>query len=158
ASVRGRVRDACRKACALHDAARSRSRRRARPESARVRAGPRRRLDPARARRPHLVGLRGTARVTSALAATLAPDPVFAQRDDLLDLEALRARLSRLLGEEVASCEQMRATYHPGWSLRLLWRVELEDGSRRLVSARAFARGGSRSRFERAHAVAGDLV
>ena len=96
--------------------------------------------------------------MTSTLATTLAPDIVFAQRDDLLDAELLRTRLSRVLAEEITSCERMRATYHPGRSLRLLWRVELDDGSRRLVSGRAFARGGSRSRYERARAVAGELV
>jgi aminoglycoside phosphotransferase len=83
---------------------------------------------------------------------SLAPDPVFAQRDALLDDDELRARLSALLGENLDACTRVRATYHPGRSLRLLLRVSHD----RLVSARAYAAGASRSRFERARAAIGD--
>jgi aminoglycoside phosphotransferase (APT) family kinase protein len=91
----------------------------------------------------------------SALAMlSLAPDPLFAQRDALLDEEELRARLSVLLDENLDACTRVRATYHPGRSLRLLLRVSND----RLVAARAYAPGASRSRFEHARAAAGDNV
>jgi len=95
--------------------------------------------------------------VTSVAASSLAPDPVFAQRDELLDDARLRVRLAALLDEDVEGCERVRATYHPGRSLRLLLRVSSHDGPR-LVSARTFAPGASRSRFERARAVGGNAV
>src|SRR5262245_20945430 len=91
----------------------------------------------------------------SAVAVpSLAPDPVFAQRDALLDEDELRARLSVLLGASLDACTRVRATYHPGRSLRLLLRVSND----RLLSARAYAPGTSRSRFERARAAVGDNV
>lgn len=92
--------------------------------------------------------------MSSVAVPSLAPDPVFAQRDALLDEDELRARLSFLLGESVDACARVRATYHPGRSLRLLLRVSND----RLVSARAYAPGASRSRFERARAAAGENV
>jgi len=95
--------------------------------------------------------------MSSLVASSLAPDHVFPQRDELLDEDSLRGRLTVLLVEEVFACERVRATYHPGRSLRLLLRVSTDRGPR-LVSARAFAPGASRSRFERAHALDADGV
>jgi tRNA A-37 threonylcarbamoyl transferase component Bud32 len=92
--------------------------------------------------------------MTTVAAVPLAPDPLFPQRDELVDEEALGARLSALLGEEIDACERVRATYHPGRSLRVLVRVKV-GGQRRLVSARAFRPGASASRFERAQVSAG---
>lgn len=95
--------------------------------------------------------------MTTVAAVPLAPDPVFPQRDEFVDEEALGARLSALFGEEIDACERVRATYHPGRSLRVLVRVKV-GGQRRLVSARAFRPGASASRFERAQVSAGAVL
>jgi aminoglycoside phosphotransferase (APT) family kinase protein len=79
----------------------------------------------------------------------LAPDAVFERRDELLDNDGLRARLSTLLGEDVDGCERVRATYHPGRSLGVLLHVGTADAEL-FVAARMFASGTSGSRFERA--------
>ena len=85
--------------------------------------------------------------------AALAPDPLFARRDELLDEPTMRTRLSALLGTEIQRCERVRTTYHPGRNLRVLFEA---DGA--LVSARMFGPGTSSSRFERARAAAGSAV
>jgi aminoglycoside phosphotransferase (APT) family kinase protein len=90
-------------------------------------------------------------------ALRLAPDPLFPRRDLLLDADALRARLAVLLGEEVESCSRIRASYHPGRSLRVLFEVRGGDTASR-VAARMFAPGTSGSRFGRARAAAGGGV
>jgi hypothetical protein len=87
--------------------------------------------------------------VTAVALTALAPDAAFPRRDGLLDDDALRARLACLLGEDVERCERVRATYHPGRSLRVLLDVETGEGMR-CVSARMFAAGTSGSRFARA--------
>ncbi|HZR95061.1 MAG TPA: phosphotransferase [Gaiellaceae bacterium] len=76
----------------------------------------------------------------STVATALAPDPAFPRRDELLDAASLPARLGPRLGRHVEECELLRATYHPGRSLRVLLRVEA-DGETFLVSAR-MARAG----------------
>jgi Phosphotransferase enzyme family len=78
--------------------------------------------------------------VTAPVVTGLAPDPTFPRRDVLLDAEAMRERLSALLGTEVEACERLRATYHPGRSLRVLLRVRA-NGAARLAYARMFPRG-----------------
>jgi phosphotransferase family enzyme len=69
---------------------------------------------------------------------TLAPDAVLDRRDELLDADALRDTVSQLLDAEVEACERVRATYHPGRSLRVLLRVR-HGGTTTRVSARARA-------------------
>ena len=63
-------------------------------------------------------------------APALAPDRVFPRRDDLLDDDLVRGRLCDLLGAGIERCDRVRVTYHPGRSLRVLLRVEVEAGTR----------------------------
>jgi len=81
--------------------------------------------------------------LTPPVVTGLAPDPAFPRREVLLDAEAMRERLSRLLGAEVEACERLRATYHPGRSLRVLLRVHA-NGASRLAYARMFPDGTRR--------------
>jgi aminoglycoside phosphotransferase (APT) family kinase protein len=72
---------------------------------------------------------------TGGALTTLAPDAVLERRDELLDADALCDTVSQLLDAEVETCERVRATYHPGRSLRVLLRVR-HGGSTTRVSAR----------------------
>lgn len=72
----------------------------------------------------------------------LASDAAFPARDELLDVEAMRDYLAAAFGIDLAACTRVRATYRPGTSLKVLYRVETRSGSR-LISARAFPTGRS---------------
>jgi aminoglycoside phosphotransferase len=79
--------------------------------------------------------------MTATISEALAADRALPQRDLLLDGEAMAARLSARLGARAAvpirRCEPTRATYQPGRSLRVLYRV-VTDRSSELVSLRTF--------------------
>lgn len=80
----------------------------------------------------------------------LAPDPVLPQRDVLLDAEAMRDRLSCVMGgfDRIAidHCERVRVNYELGKSLRVLYRVRT-NGTHQYVASRMFREGRSASAF-----------
>ena len=80
----------------------------------------------------------------------LAPDPVLPQRDVLLDADAMRDRLSRVLARfdtvTIDHCERVRVNYELGKSLRVLYRVRT-NGTQQYVASRMFREGRSASAF-----------
>jgi Phosphotransferase enzyme family len=87
----------------------------------------------------------------------LAPDPALPQRDLLLDIPAVTARLSRLFGNgkpaAIDGCERLRVNYQIGKSLRVLHRVAV-DGAPLMIAARAFRDGRGAEAYRRAALVA----
>jgi aminoglycoside phosphotransferase len=85
----------------------------------------------------------------------LAPDPVLARRDELLDVEVMAARLGALLrlAGEPASCTRLRAKYRIGESLRVTFRVETGSSSH-LVSSRMFPAQNAPDQAAKAHVAA----
>jgi Ser/Thr protein kinase RdoA (MazF antagonist) len=88
---------------------------------------------------------------STTCTASLMADRVLPQRDLLLDPEFMTGLFLRELGVNgpivVDGCEHLRATYRPGESLRVAYRVSA-CGQSRIVTGRVFPQGGSRKRFE----------
>lgn len=80
--------------------------------------------------------------MTPVTTAALAPDPVLAGRDRLLDADAMAAHLSRLLGTDgpiaVASARLTLVKYRWAESLRVVYELDTVAG-RQVVAARVFA-------------------
>lgn len=88
--------------------------------------------------------------MTAAICAPgFAPDEQLASRDELLAPAAVAARLSRLLGTSVSSCELVRAKYRIGESLRVVYRTSI-GGSAHVLTARAFTGGDSGAAYAKA--------
>ena len=91
--------------------------------------------------------------------AWLAPDPVLAHRDVLLDAATMRHRIANVLcrgrAPRIGRCETVRVNYQVGKSLRVLFTIE-RGGTQRFVAARMFRAGRSGDAFSRAAAVAGE--
>ncbi len=86
----------------------------------------------------------------------LAPDPIFPQRDALLDAGIVGARLAALLGTaEVVPCERKQVRYRPRRDLQVLYGIGA-DSDASLVSFHAFASGESAAVYAQALAGAGD--
>jgi aminoglycoside phosphotransferase len=81
----------------------------------------------------------------------LLADPILPQRDFLLDGDEVAQRLSAGLGADgpltIGSCERLRVKYRIGNSLRVLYRMQVDDGSY-LVACRVFPPGGSKRAYE----------
>ncbi len=82
----------------------------------------------------------------------LHADPVFPQRDFLLDPGAVAERIGCGIGinaaVKVEHCERVRATYRAGQSLRVLYKLRAE-GEIFMLAARAFPEGADGQRFAR---------
>lgn len=89
------------------------------------------------------------------MVISLAPDPVLPHRDELLDDESMRRRLSRALAPSepvpIEQCERVRANYELGKSLRTLYRLRI-NGREQLVASRMFREGKSAAAFDAAAA------
>lgn len=87
--------------------------------------------------------------MTLQTASLLHADPVFPQRDLLLDSHYVAQQLASCLGRscsmEIESCERVRATYRPGQSFRVVYKFRV-DGQTGVVAARIFARETHRAR------------
>lgn len=68
----------------------------------------------------------------------LAFDAKLPNRDELLDTELMKTRLSEILDYQVEKCEIRRAKYQVNHSLRVLYRVE-NNNTENFVSARIYA-------------------
>src|SRR2546428_2683307 len=102
----------------------------------------------------------GAPRRTAMIPETLqmlATDPLFPQRDILLDVSAVAQRLAVQLGTcgplTVAHCERIRETYRFGNCLRVLHRLQV-NGRWCVVAARMFPAGRSTEEYQKAAAVA----
>jgi len=91
--------------------------------------------------------------------AQLAPDPLLARRDDLLDDTVAGAALMRLMEDaghpRPHNCSRIRARYRRGESLRATYELRDEGGSR-LVSARMFAAHKAAAKFAQARDAAAE--
>jgi len=86
----------------------------------------------------------------------LAPDPIFPQRDALLDEKIIGARIAAFLATAAAApCERKQVRYRPRRDLQVLYRVGA-DSDASLVSVHAFASGESAAVYAQALAGAGD--
>ena len=81
--------------------------------------------------------------------AVLHVDPLFPQRDLLLDPAFIAQRLAVRLGVngrvQVEDCELVRATYRAGQSLRVIYKFRA-DGQPCMIAARAFPPGSKKER------------
>jgi Ser/Thr protein kinase RdoA (MazF antagonist) len=86
----------------------------------------------------------------SVASAWLAPDPVLPHRDELLDAETMRGRLSHVLAQSdhvtIDECQRVRVNYELGKSLRALYRLRM-NGTHLLVASRMFRQGRSAAAF-----------
>lgn len=76
----------------------------------------------------------------------LAFDSELPNRDELLNTELMKIRLSELLGFTVENCELQRAKYQANHSLRVLYRVA-NNNFENFVSARIYAASRARTDF-----------
>jgi Phosphotransferase enzyme family len=85
-------------------------------------------------------------------AALLHSDPVFPQRDLLLDPDYMGRRFGMMLGIHgelsIEDCERVRATYRPGQSLRVIYKFRA-DGEPCMIAARALADTLNRQQYQR---------
>lgn len=90
--------------------------------------------------------------MTSQVMSLLHADPLFPQRDLLLDPAFIAQRLAVKLGVnarvQVEDCERVRATYRAGQSLRVVYKFQA-DGQPCMIAARAFPPGSKREPFSR---------
>src|SRR5262249_55342120 len=97
------------------------------------------------------------ARVTPAIRRTLTPDPLFPQRDILLDVNTVAQRLAARLGARapltMTHCARLRVKYHIGESLRVLHCIQAQ-GRWFVVAARMFPAGHSATAYQKAAAAA----
>jgi aminoglycoside phosphotransferase (APT) family kinase protein len=90
--------------------------------------------------------------MTSQMMSLLHADPLFPQRDLLLDPAFIAQRLALRLGVnarvQVEDCERVRATYRAGQSLRVIYKFRA-DGQPCMIAARAFPPGTKKESFQR---------
>jgi tRNA A-37 threonylcarbamoyl transferase component Bud32 len=90
--------------------------------------------------------------MTSQVMSALHADPLFPQRDLLLDPAFIAQRLAARLGVngrvQVEDCERVRATYRAGQSLRVIYKFRA-DGQPCMIAARAFPPGSNKEPFQR---------
>jgi Ser/Thr protein kinase RdoA (MazF antagonist) len=91
----------------------------------------------------------------SLISTWLAADPALPHRDELLEHESMRRRLSRALAQyeplAIDECERVRANYELGKSLRTLYRLRI-NGREQLVASRMFREAKSAAAFDAAAA------
>lgn len=76
----------------------------------------------------------------------LAFDAELPNRDEMLDAELMKQRLSEILGFQVKNCEIMRAKYKVNASLRVLYRIK-ENETEKYVSTRIYAVSRARTDY-----------